>query len=115
MMSTMPTRFHALPSQLALDDDEAWRAVQQRDPRFDGAFVYAVRSTRIYCRPSCPSRRPSARQVLYFTRPADAERGGFRACLRCRPREARLRDVEMSAVLRACRAIETSRNGVTLA
>ena len=40
------------------DSDEAWRAVERRDPRFDGRFVYAVRSTRIYCRPSCPSRRP---------------------------------------------------------
>jgi AraC family transcriptional regulator of adaptative response/methylated-DNA-[protein]-cysteine methyltransferase len=85
-----------------------------RDPRFDGAFVYGVRSTRIYCRPSCPSRRPAARQVVYFERAAEAEQGGFRACLRCRPREARMRDREVEVVVRACRALETSRNGIPL-
>src|SRR5690242_3964106 len=88
MMSTMPTRFHALPSQLALDDDEAWRAVQQRDPRFDGQFVYAVKSTRVYCKPSCPSRRPLRARVTFYSAPDAAEDAGYRACRRCRPRES---------------------------
>ncbi|MBI4503851.1 MAG: helix-turn-helix domain-containing protein, partial [Gemmatimonadetes bacterium] len=97
-----------------MSPDLQWRAVLGRDARFDGAFVYGVRSTRIYCRPSCPSRRPAMRHVIYFDRPADAERSGFRACLRCRPREARLLDAEVTAVTRACRMIERSKSGVTL-
>jgi AraC family transcriptional regulator of adaptative response/methylated-DNA-[protein]-cysteine methyltransferase len=70
----------ALPS-----DTEAWRAVLARDTRYDGRFVYAVRSTRIYCRPSCPSRRPSRHNASFFDSPAEAERAGYRACLRCEP------------------------------
>ena len=92
-----------------------WRAVMARDPRFDGAFVYGVRSTGVYCRPSCPSRKPRVQQVVYFPKPAEAERAGFRACRRCRPREARLGDREVAVALRVCRAIESARNGgVTL-
>jgi AraC family transcriptional regulator of adaptative response/methylated-DNA-[protein]-cysteine methyltransferase len=66
---------------------DAWRAVEQRDARFDGQFVYGVTSTNIYCRPSCPSRRPSRGNVRFFVNPDDAEAAGFRACLRCRPRD----------------------------
>jgi AraC family transcriptional regulator of adaptative response/methylated-DNA-[protein]-cysteine methyltransferase len=97
-----------------MSPDVQWKAVMSRDARFDGAFVYGVRSTGIYCRPSCPSRRPAAKQVSYFDRPADAEQKGFRACLRCRPREARLRDATIRTVVRACRLIESSGNGTTL-
>lgn len=68
-----------------LDLRAAWRAVENRDARSDGRFVYAVRSTGIYCRPSCPSRRPRRDRVEFFPAPRDAERGGFRACRRCRP------------------------------
>lgn len=67
------------------DRPTAWRAVQQRDQSYDGRFVYAVSSTRIFCRPSCPSRRPTAAKVEFYTSPADAERAGYRACKRCRP------------------------------
>jgi AraC family transcriptional regulator of adaptative response/methylated-DNA-[protein]-cysteine methyltransferase len=66
-------------------DAAAWAAVVGRDRRFDGRFVYAVRSTGVYCRPSCPSRRPSAANVVFFAAAAEAERAGFRACKRCRP------------------------------
>jgi AraC family transcriptional regulator of adaptative response/methylated-DNA-[protein]-cysteine methyltransferase len=68
-----------------LDSRAAWRAVEARDARSDGRFVYAVRSTGIYCRPSCPSRRPRRDRVQFFRAPGDAEKGGFRACRRCRP------------------------------
>lgn len=64
---------------------EAWRAVERRDRRSDGAFVYAVRSTGVYCKPSCPSRRPSRANVRFFLTTKDAELAGYRACLRCRP------------------------------
>lgn len=63
----------------------AWEAVLNRDRRCDGRFVYAVSSTRVYCRPSCPSRRPTRNHVLFFDSPQLAESAGFRACLRCRP------------------------------
>jgi AraC family transcriptional regulator of adaptative response/methylated-DNA-[protein]-cysteine methyltransferase len=64
-----------------------WAAVLDRDATADGRFVYAVASTRIYCRPSCPSRRPRRQQVRFFSTPGAAEVEGYRACLRCRPRE----------------------------
>lgn len=66
-------------------NDEYWQAVAERDARYDGRFVFAVQSTGIYCRPSCPSRRPDAARVSFFPGPAEAEAAGFRACKRCRP------------------------------
>src|SRR2546425_5476970 len=68
--------------------ERRWRIVLARDRRYDGAFVYAVQSTGIYCRPSCPSRRPRRAQVAFFPVPEAAELAGFRACRRCRPGEA---------------------------
>jgi len=64
-----------------------WQASQSRDARADGTFVLAVRSTHIYCRPSCPARRPLRRNVLFFRTGEEAEKQGFRACLRCKPNE----------------------------
>ena len=81
-----------------------WAAVLDRDAGADGRFVYAVSSTGIYCRPSCPSRRPNRRNVSFFATPDEAEAGGFRACRRCRPREA-----ETDAVRRVRRAQQLSR------
>src|ERR1700690_284398 len=86
--------------------DAYWEAVRARDRGADGAFVYAVRSTGIYCRPSCPSRRPRREQVSFFALPEAAEQQGFRACLRCHPRNIRLRDPRIGAVSRVCREIE---------
>jgi AraC family transcriptional regulator, regulatory protein of adaptative response / methylated-DNA-[protein]-cysteine methyltransferase len=65
-----------------------WQAVTARDARYDGTFVYAVRSTGVYCRPSCPSRRPGRKHVVFFRAPEVAECEGFRPCLRCDPRSA---------------------------
>jgi AraC family transcriptional regulator of adaptative response/methylated-DNA-[protein]-cysteine methyltransferase len=67
-------------------NDAHWNAVVARDPRHDGEFVFAVSSTGVYCRPSCPARRPRRENVTFFPRPEQAEKAGFRACLRCRPR-----------------------------
>src|SRR6266478_2794255 len=64
-----------------------WRATLARDSRADGSFVLAVRSTRIYCRPSCPARRPLRRNVTFFRTREEAEKQGYRPCLRCRPNE----------------------------
>jgi AraC family transcriptional regulator of adaptative response / DNA-3-methyladenine glycosylase II len=67
------------------DDDPRYRAMQARDTRFDGWFFVAVTSTRIYCRPSCPSVMPRRDRVRFYPTSAAAQRGGFRACKRCRP------------------------------
>ena len=67
-------------------DQESWNAVIARDPSYDGEFVFAVASTGVYCRPSCAARRPRRENVTFFPRPDQAERAGFRECLRCRPR-----------------------------
>src|SRR5512135_389882 len=72
-------------TQTMPDEAACWQAVQARDAAFDGTFVYAVRSTGIYCKPSCASRRPRAEQVRFFEGPQAAEAAGFRACKRCRP------------------------------
>lgn len=83
----------------AIDVDAAWTAVASRDRSADGAFVYAVRTTGIYCRPSCPARRPRREHVAFLAGPAAAESAGFRACRRCRPTAPR--DAEPDAVARA--------------
>ncbi len=64
-----------------------WKATLARDPRADGAFFFAVRSTQVYCRPSCPARRPLRTNTLFFQTPKDAEREGYRPCRRCKPNE----------------------------
>jgi AraC family transcriptional regulator of adaptative response/methylated-DNA-[protein]-cysteine methyltransferase len=69
-------------------DAARWRAVESRDHKADGRFVYAVTSTGIYCRPSCPSRRPRADRVRFFDAPDAARASGFRPCRRCQPDEA---------------------------
>ena len=92
-----------LPTAPVLDP---WQIVLARNGRYDGAFVYAVRSTGIYCRPSCPSRRPRLEQVEFYDIPETAERAGFRACRRCRPRDARGPDPRVELVRRACREID---------
>ena len=66
-------------------EDVRWQSVMTRDSGQDGQFVYGVSSTGIYCRPSCPSRRPARSRVRFFGSPIEAESAGFRACLRCRP------------------------------
>ena len=85
-------------------------AVALHDARMDGAFVYAVRSTGIYCRPSCPSRRPHTRQILLFVQPEAAEQAGFRACRRCHPRQAR-GNLQADLIRRVCGEIEGNPDG----
>jgi AraC family transcriptional regulator, regulatory protein of adaptative response / methylated-DNA-[protein]-cysteine methyltransferase len=104
---------NAVHSQLAnhgssAEIDTRWLLVQSRNRIADGAFVYAVRSTGIYCRPSCPSRKPRRAQVVFFRVPAEAERKGFRPCRRCRPEKARPIDPHAADVARICRYIETT-------
>ena len=88
--------------------DEFWTAVLSKDRSFDGQFVFAVSSTHIYCRPSCPSRRPKRENVSFFALPAAAENAGFRACLRCHPGDVQTKDPQVEMVQRVCRLIENS-------
>jgi AraC family transcriptional regulator, regulatory protein of adaptative response / methylated-DNA-[protein]-cysteine methyltransferase len=89
-------------------EERKWEAVAAKDSRFDGQFVFAVSSTKIYCRPSCPSRRPRREHVTFFDVPAAAEEAGFRACLRCEPRRARVVDSGVQLVQRVCRFLDAS-------
>src|SRR5262245_65475064 len=88
------------------DDDARWKAVERRDRAADGTFVYSVRTTGVYCRPSCAARRPRRQNVAFHKTCADAERAGFRPCKRCRPNEPALAEAHAAAVVRACRLIE---------
>ncbi len=84
------------------DNETCWRAVQARDASYDGAFVFAVRTTGIYCRPSCPARRPHRENVTFYALPVAAERAGYRPCKRCQPHRAALRDPQAVMVQRVC-------------
>ncbi len=85
------------------DQDELWRAVLARDRSADGQFVYAVKSTGVYCRPSCPSRRPKRESVEFFEKSADAKRAGYRSCLRCLPDQP---DAQSKWIAECCRLLE---------
>ena len=96
-------------------DARRWQAVTDRDSALDGAFVFAVSSTGIFCRPSCPSRRPRRENVSFFERPLEAEKAGYRACLRCRPK-AIDGNPQAALVRSVCRFIEQNiEDRVTLA
>lgn len=94
-----------------LSDDDRWIAVSRRDRRADGAFLYAVKTTGVYCRPTCSARRPKRGNVEFFASSEQAEREGYRACLKCAPKAAKPID---AAVLRACRMIEKADKAPTL-
>lgn len=89
-------------------DEARWDAVQRRDPGADGRFVYSVRTTGVYCRPSCPSRGAKRANVVFHASTADAEAAGFRPCLRCAPAQPPLAERQAAAVAQACRLIETA-------
>src|SRR5713226_8740655 len=89
-----------------MNNPDLWNAILSRDASRDGSFVFAVRSTGIYCRPSCPARRPRLEQVRFFQLPEAAEQAGFRACRRCHPKRARVNDPQIELVRRICRAID---------
>lgn len=88
------------------DGDPHWIAVRARDRASDGAFVYSVRTTGVYCRPSCPSRQARPENVRFHATCKAAEAAGFRPCLRCRPNEAALERRHAATIAEACRFIE---------
>ena len=89
-------------------NERYWRAVMSRDGRYDGRFVFAVRTTGIFCRPSCASRRPRRDHVVFFADSQAAERAGFRACRRCRPERGAAPGRQRELVERVCRLIEAN-------
>jgi AraC family transcriptional regulator of adaptative response/methylated-DNA-[protein]-cysteine methyltransferase len=91
-----------------------FQAVSERNANFDGAFVFAVRSTKIYCRPSCPSRRPKPENISFYTNFNEAEAAGFRACLRCRPQNGANDDAQSDFVKKICRLIEENEDETQL-
>lgn len=96
-------------------DDPRWRAVLARDASQDGAFVYAVRTTGIYCRPSCPTRHAKPQNVSFFDDCAAAGAAGFRACLRCHPDGPSLAQRHAAAISSACQMIAASETPLTTA
>src|SRR5881394_2278935 len=94
-----------VPDMSHASEIRQWEAVMSRDPNQDGRFVFAVSSTGVYCRPSCPSRRPRRENVTFFAKPQKAESAGFRACLRCRPKAAS-GNPRQTMVKAVCRYIE---------
>lgn len=101
--------------QHALDEDAMWQAVEARNADFDGRFVFSVRTTGVYCRPSCAARRPLRANVSFHASAADAEAAGFRPCKRCQPREASHAAVTAARIAAACRMIETAESPPSLA
>jgi AraC family transcriptional regulator of adaptative response/methylated-DNA-[protein]-cysteine methyltransferase len=90
------------------DDAARWAAVQRRDPAADGQFFYSVRTTGVYCRPSCAARPARRENVAFHADPAAAEAAGFRACKRCRPNGPSRAEERAAAIADACRLIDAA-------
>ena len=95
-------------------EGERFDAVARRDAAADGAFYYSVRTTGVYCRPSCASRPARRENVAFHLTCEDAERAGFRPCKRCRPNEAGIAEQHAAAVAKACRLIESAEDAPDL-
>jgi AraC family transcriptional regulator of adaptative response/methylated-DNA-[protein]-cysteine methyltransferase len=104
---SMPALEHA-PTSRYDTDEERWSAVVARDPNAEDEFVYAVRSTGVYCRPTCAARPAKRRNVTFFATAAEAERAGFRPCKRCRPDRESVRARQARLVAQACETIAKS-------
>ena len=91
---------------MQLNPDQCWQAVCARDASFDGVFYFAVRTTGVYCRPSCAARQPLRQNVSFYPLPNAARQAGFRACKRCKPDQTALRNPQAELIHRACRLLE---------
>lgn len=105
------------PDKIApyLTDEARWKALIQRDSTAEGEFFYSVRTTGVYCRPTCSSRLPKRENVQFHETSEAAERAGFRACKRCQPNGSSLSEHYANVVAKACRLIETSEKAPALA
>ena len=89
-----------------MENELFWQAVKANDARFDGAFFLGVRTTGIYCKPSCRARLPKRENVDFYATAGEAESRGFRACLRCKPQTVRSPDPQLEKILKACELID---------
>ena len=89
-------------------DDKLWTAVKNRDSGAEGTFVYAVKTTGVYCRPGCSSRLPKRSNVEFYSVASDAEQAGYRPCKRCSPDSTPMTEVKAGLITAACRRIESS-------
>src|SRR3954469_10142994 len=103
-----------LKARPATAQDPRWAALIARDAAADGTFFYAVRTTGVYCRPSCASRRAKPENVSFYSDCDAAERAGFRPCKRCQPRQASLEERRASTVARICELIRHSEQTLPL-
>ena len=103
------------PPQLSVERDPRWAAVVARDRKADGTFFYSVKTTGVYCRPSCPSRLANPRNVRFHGTAAAAESAGFRPCRRCRPNRPPLEQGHSALVAQSCRTIEAAGSAPRLA
>ncbi|HSC22759.1 MAG TPA: bifunctional DNA-binding transcriptional regulator/O6-methylguanine-DNA methyltransferase Ada [Casimicrobiaceae bacterium] len=110
MIKTIPGRTTAT----SIEGDPRWAAVLARDHGSDGSFFYSVRSTGVYCRPSCGARTPKPANVTFHASAADAERAGFRPCKRCRPDRLSPAAEQAAMIEDLCRFIETAEHVPTL-
>ena len=104
-----------MPAAAATAQDPRWQAIVHRDRQADGAFYYSVKTTGVYCRPSCAARLPNPKNVRFHRTREDAERAGFRPCRRCKPDQAPIEQRYAAKVAEICRVIDTSHEVPTLA
>jgi AraC family transcriptional regulator, regulatory protein of adaptative response / methylated-DNA-[protein]-cysteine methyltransferase len=96
-------------------EDPRWARVLARDPAADGQFFYSVRTTGVYCRPSCAARHARPENVAFHLTPADAERAGFRPCQRCQPDQAPRAERQTAKIVELCRLLEAAEQVPSLA
>jgi len=99
-----PTEIDSLP----IENDPRWQAVLARDHAADGSFFYSVKTTGVYCRPSCPARTAKPENVRFHLSRNEAEAAGFRPCRRCKPDQPALREQHADKVAEICRLLETA-------
>ena len=105
---TVSTKIPYLVENGSVENDPRWAKVLARDPAADGGFYYSVKTTGVYCRPSCAARRALAENVRFHATRAEAEQAGFRPCKRCKPDQPSLTERYAAQVTEACRLIETA-------
>jgi AraC family transcriptional regulator of adaptative response/methylated-DNA-[protein]-cysteine methyltransferase len=110
----MVLRKHEQSAAQAVLDDPRWAALRSRDLKADGSFFYAVKTTGVYCRPSCAARTPRPENVEFHASAAQAERAGFRPCRRCKPEQAPAAERTSALVAAMCRHLEQSESPPTL-
>lgn len=102
------------PAKVTLSDPR-WPSIVAREASADGEFYYAVKTTGVYCRPSCAARLARPENVRYFQTCAEAEKAGFRPCKRCKPDQTSISEQNSSKIAKACRLIEKSEETLSLA